>query len=196
MVECFPSITLLDTNMIQETIIKILTTLIKLAPRYFAVIGIAACTILFVNQDILSRFGLLDFTNNYRPWIAIAAICGGSFILVDFIAWCWEKMTIFANHFKVSLNIKRYLGGLTEEEKQILRFYIFQKTRTNSLRSEDGIVKGLELAGIIYATSDYESILSGHPFNISPFVWNYLNKRPELLHGETSLQRTDNVECN
>jgi hypothetical protein len=182
--------------MIQETIIKIILTLIKLTPRYFVVIGVVSCVILFVNQDVLSGFGLLDFANNYRPWIAIAAICGGGFIAIDFLIWCWKRTLAYANHLKVSQHIKRYLRGLTEEEKEILRFYIFKKTRTNSLRSEDGVVKGLELAGIIYATSEYESVLDGHPFNISSLAWDYLNKRPYLLHGITSIQRTDRVEWN
>jgi hypothetical protein len=186
---------MLDMIMIEE-IIQIFSTLIKLAPRYFMVIGAASCVILLVDQSILSRFGLLDFENNYRPWIAIAAFCGIGFIMIDFIMWCWKRVFIFANRFKISQDMKRYLRGLTEEEKEILRFYLLKKTRTNSLRPDDGIVNGLETAGIIYAASEYGSILNGHPFNISPPAWKYLNKRPYLLHGTTSIQRTDKIEWN
>lgn len=181
-------------KMIQETIVKFLVSFFKLAPRYFAAIGIACWALLLLSRDTLQKLGLLDFTNNYRPWIAILGVCAVGFILVDLIVWCWRKALVSMEHLKDRRYIKKYLHALTEEEKQILRFYIFHETKTNSLRTDDGVVIGLEEVGIIYTNSVYGSILNGHPFNIAPLAWNYLKKRPYLLDGSTNIERTDKVE--
>jgi hypothetical protein len=174
--------------------LNIVQSFIKLAPRYIVVIGIVAFTILFIDERILVTLGLLDFKNNFRQWIALTALIGIGFIVIDFIVWCWKRTVHIAINLKMRQDIKRYLRGLTEEEKEILRFYISQQTRTNSLSPDDGVVNGLEHAGIIYQATFYGSILNGHPFNITPHAWGYLNKNKFLLEGKTSNQRTDKVD--
>ena len=178
----------------KETIIKFFISLFKLAPRYFFVIGIASCILLFANNNFLSRLGLKNFADNYRPLISIIAICSIGFIFVDFILFCWKKGIFILKKLKSSLTIKRYLRELTEKEKQILRFYIFQKTKTNSLRANDGVVVGLAQSGIIFLASSSGSVLNGHPYNIAPIAWKYLNKKPFLLEGTTQHQRNDRVK--
>ena len=74
------------------------------------------------------------------------------------------------------------------------RYYIANKTRANKLRISDGIVTALEADGIIYRSSSIGALVTGFAFNISDVAWDYLNKHPELLAGETDDWRTDKVD--
>jgi len=76
---------------------------------------------------------------------------------------------------------KRRLKDLTKEEKKLLRDYIFKDTRTQYLRDEDGVVKGLEYEKIIYPATNVGSILEGFAYNIQQWAWEYLKRHPELL---------------
>ena len=83
------------------------------------------------------------------------------------------------------------LHSLTEDEKQILRFYIAENTRANTLRIEDGVVQGLISDRIIYQSASLGSILDGFAHNINDFAWDYLHVNPHLLEGTTNTCRTD-----
>lgn len=83
------------------------------------------------------------------------------------------------------------LDSLTEDEKQILRFYIAEQTKSNVLRIDDGIVQGLVSTGIIYRAASVGNMLEGFSYNLSDFAWNYLSVYPHLLEGTTNTYRTD-----
>ena len=83
------------------------------------------------------------------------------------------------------------LNRLTEDEKQILRFYLAENTRANMLRIEDGVVQGLKADGIIFQSASLGNVLEGFAHNISDFAWDYLHINPHLLDGTTNTYRTD-----
>ena len=83
------------------------------------------------------------------------------------------------------------LHRLTEDEKQILRFYFAKGTKANVLRFDDGVVQGLASAGIIYMSAPIGNMFEGFAYNISDFAWDYLHEHKELLAGTTNTSRTD-----
>jgi hypothetical protein len=91
----------------------------------------------------------------------------------------------------MDLGIIDKLNSLTEDEKQILRYYIAKDTRTNVLRVDDGVVQGLVAAGIIYRSANVGNILEGFAHNITDLAWDYLYVHRDVLQGTTDLYRTD-----
>jgi len=72
------------------------------------------------------------------------------------------------------------LHNLTAEEREILRGYIGNGTKTQLLDIQSGVVNELEEVFIIYRSSNIGH-LSGWSYNIQPWAWDYLNKHLELL---------------
>jgi hypothetical protein len=145
----------------------------------------------FGPENIFKKLSIYDFTQNYRPWLSIVFILASAPLIVtiaiEITKWAkrWWRERQFYNR------MSERLDSLTEDGKQILRFYIAEQTRSNVLRIDDGIVQGLVSAGIIYRAASVGNMLEGFSYNISDFAWNYLCVNPHLREGTTSKYRTD-----
>ncbi len=164
---------------------------LKLAPRYFIAFGIIAAFLLFGSEKILKQLSVFEFTQNYRPIIGLVLIVTVPLFLVSIFADTFSFIRDWWRKRKFYLKMTERLNSLTEDEKQILRYYFAKQTRGNKLRIEDGGVQGLVAAGIIYRSADLGSVLEGFAHNISDFAWDYLHIHPHLLEGNTNTYRTD-----
>jgi len=164
---------------------------LKLAPRYLVSLGIIAALFLFLPDKSLKWFGIFDFAQHYRPWFSVVFISTSVLFGVDraiaIRGWIRHKKAV--TDFSQA-RLER-LHRLTEDEKQILRFYFAKQTRSNILRIDDGGVQGLVSAGIIYRSAQLGNMVEGFAHNISDFAWDYFHQHPELLDGTTNLYRTD-----
>lgn len=170
---------------------KSILEFLKLAPRYLVSVAIFCAFLLFSPKEFLEKIGAFDFAENYRTWIGgaflgslciwIVSIGSGGVSIIK--SWNFKRNT--------KNKITKRLHNLTEAEKQILRFYIAKQTKSNTLRIDDGVVKGLESSYIIYQSAGLGNMLEGFAHNISEVAWDYLNKKPDLLIGNTDTYRTD-----
>lgn len=173
---------------------KVLLDFLKLAPRYLITISLIAGFCLFAPDAWLRHLRINDFAKHNGEWLGIVFVVSSLLFIVDrtiaIAGWIRDQASLK----KISQLRLQRLHALTEEEKQILRFYIIKQTKTNYLRIEDGVVNGLVAAGIIYLASSTGSWLEGFAHNISDFAWDYLNKNQTLLLGTTKLYRTERRE--
>jgi hypothetical protein len=166
---------------------KSLLEALKLAPRYLVALGIVAAFLLFGSDTWIKSFGLSEFVQKYRPWLSLIFIGSSVLFAVDRCIAVFAWASGHSAHSKVKKAIIERLNNLTEEEKQILRFYFAKNTKTNVLRLDSGVVQGLAEMGIIYQSANMGDILDGFAHNISDFAWNYLNQHPHLLAGTTNV---------
>jgi len=170
-----------------EQIIEVL----KLAPRYFIAVGVFSGILLFMDEPISKKLGVFDFTQNYSQWLGLAIVVSIAMLAMD---WSIKISTVIRDSFeshKFRKAIIERLNCLTEEEKQILRFYLAKQSKTNTLRIDDGVVNTLTAHGIIYVSSRSGNLIEGFSHNISELAWDYLNKNPSVLNGTTNFYRTD-----
>jgi len=179
--------------MLSEIFNPILEAL-KLAPRYFLALGAFCAFLLFAPAEFLKHIALDDFAQNYRTALGLAFVASVSLLLVSAglavsrgISGWWQERQLYRR-------IAERLNSLTEDEKQILRFYMAEQTKANMLRIDDDVVKGLVTSGIIYRSASVGNILEGFAHNISEFAWNYLQVNPHVLNGTTNTYRTDRRE--
>jgi len=169
--------------------------LLKLAPRYLAAVGLFSGILLFLPDRVLNRLGVADLTQNYRTWFGVAFLVAVSMLVIhwviEFVNSYWQKSLREKSRKRTTERIVKHLQSLTEEEKEILRFYIWQKTRTNMLHVNDGVVWGLVSRGIICQASPIGDLTNGFAHNITDFAWEYLHENPDLLEGATNYMRTD-----
>jgi hypothetical protein len=168
-----------------------LLQLLKLAPRYLIALGLMAGFMLFANEALLQRLGVLEFAQHNRAILGMALIVTSALFLVGLAADIWRWFKGWRARRKFRSQVRQRLHALTEDEKQILRFYIAKQTRANFLRIDDGVVRGLEAKGIIYRSSTMGDVFEGFAYNLSDTAWEYLNKHQSLLVGSTNTYRTD-----
>ena len=167
---------------------------LKLAPRYLIALGVMAAVLLFASEEFLKLIGVLEFAKDNRPMLGLTLVVTGALFAVSVVGDGIALVKQWWFRRRRYLRIAERLQCLTEDEKQILRFYIAENTRANTLRIDDGVVQGLKANGIIHLSASMGNALEGFAHNISEFAWEYLHEHPHLLDGSTNTFRTDKRE--
>ena len=167
---------------------------LKLAPRYLIAIGIFCGVLLFIEEQLAKTLGVFQFTQDNRQWIGIAFIASVSLVAIDCGIKIFAVVSDFFGDIKFKKSLMQSLNTLTEEEKQILRYYLAKQSKTNTLRTDDGIVNALAAKGVIYRSASHGTLLEGFSHNINDLAWDYLNENPGVLDGTTNTYRTDQRE--
>ncbi|MCY9588641.1 hypothetical protein PC41400_07965 [Paenibacillus chitinolyticus] len=157
--------------------------ILKLTPLYLFPIVLASAAMLFLPVDILKQLGIDPFTVKYKTWIGLTFIISFCFLITHLI----YKFTTFVTGKNGDRKLHKfrikYLHGLTEEEKVILRYYLFHNTRSQKLDLFNGVVSGLIHTQVIYQASSVGDYY-GFACNIQPWAWKYLKKNTHLLNPE------------
>jgi len=164
---------------------------LKLAPRYLIALGIIAAFLLFTDEKFLKFIGVFEFTQNNRPILGLVLVVTVVLFVVSVFADTFSFVKSWWGKRQSYRRVTDRLNRLTEDEKQILRFYIAKNTRANMLRIENGVVQGLISASIIYQSASLGNVLEGFAHNISDYAWDCLHEHPHLLDGTTNTYRTD-----
>lgn len=176
--------------MIGEAVRSIISFL-RLPPVCLAIVALGCFVLLFAPPSWLARLGFGEQVEPYRPYVGLALVISsaGLSVLAAQALWNWFGERI--GRRKAIRLLHSRLQALTEGEKQILRYYLQEETRTNILRIEDGVVQGLAQAEIIYLASTISDCGTEFAYNISDPAWEYLQKNPDLVNGATKDVRCD-----
>ncbi|WP_165720494.1 superinfection exclusion B family protein [Bordetella trematum] len=167
---------------------------LKLAPRYLIAVAIVSGVLLFLPDTWLQRIGLNTFATANRQWLGLTFLVSAVLWGVSAIATCWDWVAGKFFRRRVRKHIAQKLCSLTEDEKQILRYYFAKGTRANMLKVDDGVVQGLVANRIIYRSASMGNILEGFAHNITDVAWDYIHANPHILQGTTNTYRTDKQE--
>ncbi len=164
---------------------------LKLAPRYLVALGVVAGALLFLNRSTLEQLSVANIADANREVLGLTLVVTTSLFVTSL---CGDLIGVGVRLIRSRRNLKKIehrLNNLTEDEKQILRYYLAENTRANTLRVEDGVVQGLKSSGVIYMSASMGNLVEGFAHNISNHAWDYIHKHPELLLGSTKTYRTD-----
>jgi len=153
---------------------------VKLSPQYIGAILVASIILLFSPESFLEEIGVSEFVVSYRSWIGAVFVITSALLFSHAGAYIVGIIKSRREEKRLTNYGKKRLQDLTLPEKEILRGFIFNQTRSQTLSITDGNVKGLEHSKVIYRSSNLGSY-SGFAYNIQQWAWEYLNKHPELL---------------
>lgn len=140
--------------------------------------------LLFLPNAWLSKIMILDIRNSYGVYIGTTFVFSVSFLVATALNKLWAIW--FGPMLKESINIwyyKRDAKNLTKDEKEVLRRFIENGTRSTSLSIQDATVLGLQQRNIIIRVGSIGISGGGFyfPFNIQPWAWKFFNNNKELL---------------
>jgi hypothetical protein len=170
---------------------KALMEFLRLAPRYMAALAVVAAFLLFSTDDLLKRLGVFDFTQQNRPAIGMTLLVSAALLGVSLSSGATASFRRWRANRRFFFRVVNRLHTLTEDEKQILRYYLAKNTRANTLRVDDGVVQGLVADGLIHRSAAIGNMVEGFAHNINDLVWDYIHLHPVVLEGTTNTYRTD-----
>jgi hypothetical protein len=161
---------------------------LHLSPKYLWPLFLAACVMLFYPR-LCNEIGLTQFISKFRGYIGVVLLLSFLLLLSNYSALLFNKISKWFKRRSLLKAGKRYLSLLTPFEKEIMAEYLMQNTRTIDQNMTDGIVIGLEQAGLIYRSTTLSYQGTVFCYNIQPWVWYYLNKKPEKVLSELNLKK-------
>ena len=165
----------------------------KIPPRILFALTVICGVFVFGGDDLLKYLGLAAIQSRYRPFFGFGFLLFGALFLSYPIATMWKQFSEWlkreSNRRKQEKIYKEWLKRLTPRQKEILRRFVKNQTRSVQLDYTDGAVNELVNAGIIYLPTEI-SIFQRRPradnglytsYNIHPWVYEYLKEHPEML---------------
>jgi hypothetical protein len=153
---------------------------IKLPTKTLAALCIVCAVLIFSSEGTLGNFGLKTFVEEYRAYLGGGFLGTLALTAVNSLSAVWKFIYPWiAEAYWIRLGRKR-LQSLNPTEKEILRYYIQNQTRSQTLPIQNGTVSALHKEKIIIRGSSLGS-LHGFDFIIQPWAWEYLNEHPELV---------------
>jgi hypothetical protein len=151
-------------------------------------------TLLILPQSWRGSVGLDGDQSEFTKWVFVAALLFGTWIAFDFAGTLWRMWQRRLKQWDFEFRRLDKLEDLSEEQKQILRYYMFHNEKTNKLRINDPEVNELQRLGILSSVGVPTSLVNPHPFRISEFAFQYLTETPQALRGDTEEVRTDDFK--
>ncbi len=179
------------TGLMNLDILKHIFDVLKLAPKYLVAISMVLGFLLFAPTEVMQWFGVADVAKDYRQWLGVGFLAITTLLVVSVVQGAYALVRNWIGKLRFKRKLRKRLARLTEDEKQILRFYIAKQSRSNTLRVTDGVVQALAGAGIIYRAATMGNMVEGFAYNINEIAWNVLNEDLALLDGTTDTYRTD-----
>lgn len=164
--------------------------LLKLSPS--KLVGAVISLILFfcIPEQWLQNMGILEFKQKYSYIFSIALLVSVVLLIMQICQIVGRRIQRQVREWEIRNEIMQKLQLITEDEKQILRYYIFKQTRTNYLDIRNGAVNGLVAANIIRRSSEVSMNVGFNnmifAFRISDIAWQILNENTEFIFNEES----------
>jgi hypothetical protein len=158
-----------------------------LEPGYTFPAALVTGLLLFSPSEYVDALGLAAVTESARTWLGIV-------FLVSLSLWVTRGAIAVVELVTTSLDARhkkkfrrKYLHWLTPKEKEILRPYLRNDTKTREIKVNSGVTAGLINKKVLYIASNvgYSTILEPTvhygQVNIHDWAWDYLKGNPNLL---------------
>lgn len=159
---------------------------LRVPTEQLAAVAVASGVLLFAPDGWLSVLGLDWLREQTRPWLGTLFLLSGSVVgvklTVDAFLWARDRL----RERRLRVRGKRRLRNLTPDEKELLRAYFEEDTRTRELSVMDGNVQGLDRAGILRCVAK-TGVMGGFVFELRGWAREYLREHPELLEPDPEM---------
>ncbi|WP_426330130.1 super-infection exclusion protein B [Pedobacter sp. R-06] len=127
----------------------------KIPIRIVLLISITSGLLLFLPKPFLQTLQLDPFIKEYGRYIGIAFVASAGFLLLGIAGWCLQQLGRWWQTIRFSKAIKRNLMSLDNQEKSVLREFIFTDSSTLPLPMQNATVAGLVNKRILYQIGNY-----------------------------------------
>lgn len=163
---------------------------LKVKPRHLVAVAAVLAFLRLADAQLLDLLGVRAVAEDHRAVIGLGLLGCVALLGVEACGWLLGQVHRLRIQRQYKVRVRQHLCALTEDEKQVLRFYVAQQTRTSMLCIDDGVVQGLVAKGLIQRVSSLGDLVDGFAHNIGELAWQELQKNPALLEGTTNTYRT------
>jgi hypothetical protein len=160
---------------------EILKTIIAIPLALLLAVELTLAVLLFSPDQFADALALREFREAYRVFLGPAFLLLSIWAVARLLSSVWRLGSAPLQRRRNLRKMQEQLHALTPEEKGYLAHYVIDGNTTLYASMDDGIAGGLMARRIIFRTSNIASLVDGAPFNLQPWVRDYLTSHPEIL---------------
>lgn len=157
---------------------------LKLPQRVLWGLLLIAGLVLWGPPWFVDGLGLQAFIDAYRMWLGAAFLLLVAATFPNAIHWAGTKALGWVTERRAMKARRARLHNLSRDEKVVLRFYLKNNVRTQTLDMADGVAPALENAWIIYRASNLSQGYTDFAYNIQQWALDYIREHPEVLDAD------------
>lgn len=138
--------------------------ILKLPPSILGALMIVSGSILILPEDIIKRFYMYDFRNNYGFAISIIFLVSFAILIVLGIIWGAKKIIEIVKYRRFKEKGIKYLLELDSAKTELIIEFIKEEEHTLSLATNSGITVELYSYGIICPAGSTQLVKFGDIF--------------------------------
>ena len=131
----------------------------------------------FAPDAVIVSLGLLDIRTEYRTIIGLLWTFSVAGLAVAASGRAWKEIS---NRLTLR-RWQRTLHELTPAEQPIIRQYVEGNTKTQYFEINEGVVESLVGGMILFRPSNVSRVRATFAYNIQPWAWEYLQKKPHII---------------
>jgi hypothetical protein len=155
---------------------------LKLSFKQAVIVCIITSILLFADDDVIQKLGLLNFREFAKTWIGVIWLVSLGLLITDSAISGYNVIKKKRSEKAELDSLFQRLEHLSEDEKKFLAYYIDNNTKTQSAEISDGTANGLSNMKIIYRSSNISEAFTSFPWNIQDWAWKYLKANPSCLN--------------
>ncbi|MDV2452772.1 superinfection exclusion B family protein [Xanthomonas hortorum] len=129
----------------------------------------------------VTGLGLETFIDTYRMWLGVVFLLFLAATLPTPIHSAATKAWEWFEDRRGKKARRTRLHNLSNDEKEVLRYYVTKNVRTQTLDMADGVAPALEKDWIIYRASNVSRGYTDFAYNIQQWALDYIREHPEVL---------------
>jgi len=158
--------------------------ILSLSPKQLFILAFISWAVVLLPKSILGVLNIHELREQYVSYL-------GTFALISSL---WLLSLVIYNYYdKIKMrNAQLYLlKNLSPKEQLYLSHYVDNNNTTQQFRINNGIVMGLKSKHILYIPSHISKHDTYFDFNIQPWAFEELKKRPNLLEQGRGLKNNN-----
>lgn len=172
---------ILQKHHMLENVIKELIPILKIGQIPLFGLFFGSSLLLFGPDSLLELIGLTEFLRANHS--IIGGIWLGSFcLLLGHLSSKLESMVVpyLKEKRRIKL-LKRRVTNLSNSEKEALRSFFENNSKTQPFDMSHGVIGGLEALGVVFRSSNISVGEMFFAYTLQPWAWTHFGENPELI---------------
>lgn len=161
--------------------LKALLQAFKLKPAQLVAVAVLCLAALAAQPEQLQFLGLRQLVEEHRAVIGGVLAVAVGMLIVAVVQWLAVQVARQMRQRRIEGRVQQRLRCLTEDEKNVLRGYLREQTRTRQHGLDDGVVQGLVAAGVLWRSAAVSDRHMGFAHNLTDPAWKILQEDHALL---------------
>jgi len=166
------------------------------SPKLVTWVALSSAGVLYLPERLAPKPSLTNFKAAYGSYVSVILIASTSYLLIELVLWMYRNHQNAGKEREAVERVASRLYSLNQEEKIIMREFVFQDSKNIKLPVEQRVVAGLARDGLIQLVQKSAGRCfagSAGVFRLNPIIEDMLSEEVLGLPDQATQAQKDEI---